>query len=135
MVMRRKITQQGRINIGDEARGSTLTGKVTVSGSVQGILIAPYRAGDENRSDCKVTAWDADNRIVLPLQFRQKAQLEPGMTVDLLFRGEDGGIVLVQAKNTCTICGRQSENMIQMPNGRLVCPKCRQQLCESKDES
>ncbi len=34
MVMRRKITQQGRINIGDEARGSTLTGKVTVSGSV-----------------------------------------------------------------------------------------------------
>lgn len=64
----------------------------------------------------------------LPLQFRQKAQLEPGMIVDLLFQGEDGGIVLVQSKNTCTICGRQSENMIQMPNGRLVCPECKQDI-------
>lgn len=129
MVMRRKITQQGRINIGDEARGSTLTGKVTVSGSVQGILIAPYQVGDENRPDCKVTAWDADNRIVLPLQLRQKARLEPGDTVDLLFRGEDGGILLVAARDTCTLCGMQSENMIRLPNGRLVCPRCRRILC------
>ncbi len=57
------------------------------------------------------------------------------MTVDLLFQGENSGIVLVQAKNTCIICGRQSENMIHMSNGRQVCPECRQELCESKDES
>lgn len=41
MVMKRRITQQGRINIGNEARGSILTGKVTISGSVKGILISP----------------------------------------------------------------------------------------------
>ncbi|MET0017984.1 AbrB/MazE/SpoVT family DNA-binding domain-containing protein [Oscillibacter sp.] len=132
MVMRRKITQQGRINIGDEARGSILTGKVTVSGSTQGILITPYHEGDENRPDCKVTAWDADNRIVLPLQLRQKARLESGDTVDLLFRDEDGGILLVAARDVCTLCGSQSDDMIRMPNGRLVCPRCRRILC--KDE-
>lgn len=132
MVMKRRITQQGRINIGNEARGSILTGKVTISGSVKGILISPYQIGDENRPDCKVTEWDAGHRIVLPLQLRQKAQLESGMTVELLFPG-DGSILLVQALNTCIICGKESENMVRMPNGRLVCPECRLTIC--KDES
>lgn len=125
MSMIRKISPDGRINIGDEARGSTLTGKVTVSGSVHGILIAPYQVGDEARPDCKVTTWDSGKRIVLPLQLRQKAGLTE--TVELLFR-EDGSVLLVNAKSICVLCGEQAENMIEMPNGRLVCPRCRRIL-------
>jgi len=51
--------------------------------------------------------------------------------VDVLFR-EDGGILLVKAKNICTLCGEEAEGMLELPNGWLVCPRCRRILC--KDE-
>ncbi|MEA4993913.1 MAG: AbrB/MazE/SpoVT family DNA-binding domain-containing protein [Oscillibacter sp.] len=128
MSMRRRISPEGRINIGNDARGEPLAGKVSISGSVHGILISPYQLGDEARPDCKVTVWESGQRLVLPLQFRQKAGLIAGDTVDVLFR-EDGGILLVKATNICALCGEQTEDMLEMPNGRLVCPRCRRILC------
>lgn len=131
MSMRRRISSKGRINIGNDARGEPLAGKVSISGSVHCILISPYLPGDEARPDCKVTVWESGQRLVLPLQFRQKAGLSTGDTVDVLFR-EDGSILLVKAKNICILCGEEAEGMLELPNGRLVCPQCRRRLCENK---
>lgn len=132
MVMRRKIAAPGRVNIGDEARDRALFGKVTLSGSQKGILITPYVLGDEARPECKVTVWERSRRLFLPNQLRQKADLVNGDTVDVLFR-DDGSIMLIKSKNTCTLCGEQSDNMVEMPNGRLVCPRCRRILCRNDD--
>lgn len=128
MGLKRTITTDGRINIGDEARGETLTGKVTISGSDRGILIAPYRRGDERHPECKVTTWDSGRRIFLPVQFREKVNLKPGDMVDLVFRG-DGAVLLVPAIDTCTLCGKPSKDMTVMENGRKVCRDCIKKLC------
>lgn len=128
MGLRRRITTDGRINIGDDARGEMLTGKVTVSGSVQGILIAPYRLGDEGRPECKVTTWDSGRRIFLPVQFREKVNLKPGDMVDLVFRA-DGAVLLVPAIDTCALCGKPCKEMATMENGRKVCRDCIKKLC------
>jgi len=128
MGLKRTITTDGRINIGDEARGETLTGKVTISGSDRGILIAPYCPGDEGRPECKVTTWDSGRRIFLPVQFREKVNLKPGDMVDLVFRA-DGAILLVPAIDTCALCGKPSEDMTVMENGRKVCRDCIKKLC------
>ena len=131
MTMRRKIAPPGRVNIGDEARNSALFGQVTLSSSLQGILVTPYAPGDDARPECKVTVWESGQRLFLPQQMRQKAELEIGDTVDVLFRGD--GFLLVKSKNTCTLCGEQSADMLEMPNGRLVCPRCRRILCSNDD--
>ena len=125
--MRRNIEAARRIRIGPEARGELLAEKVTVSGSVKGILLTPYRPGDETRTGCKVLTWDKSDRIVLPLQMCEQAGLRQRDEVDLLFR-EDGAILLVAARNACSLCGQTSPNMIRLPNGRLVCRRCRRIL-------
>lgn len=127
MGLKRKITAEGRMNIGDEARGENLTGKITISGSEQGILIAPYQPGDEDRPDCKVTIWDSGRRIFLPVQFREKANMKPGDMVDLIFR-PDGSVLLLRSIDSCTLCGQQSDDMIMLQNGRRVCEDCVRQL-------
>ena len=129
MGLRRRITTDGRINIGDDARGETLTGKVTISGSVKGILIAPYVLGDEGHPECKVTTWDSGRRIFLPVQFREKVNLKPGDMVDLVFRDNDGAVLLVPANDTCALCGQPSKDMVTMENGRKVCRDCIKKLC------
>jgi len=128
MGLRRRITTDGRINIGDDARGESLTGKVTVSGSVQGILIAPYHPGDEGRPECKVTTWDSGRRIFLPVQFREKVNLKPGDMADLVFR-VDGAVLLVPAIDTCALCGKPSKDMVTRENGRKICRDCIKKLC------
>lgn len=125
--MTRNIEAARRIRIGPEARGELLAEKVTVSGSVKGILLMPYRPGDETRPSCRVLTWDKSDRIVLPKQMCQQAGLEQGSKVELLFR-EDGAILLVAARNACSLCGQVSPNMVRLPNGRLVCHRCRRIL-------
>lgn len=127
--MKRIIAAGGRVYIGDGLRGAALSGKVTISGTVRGILISPYRDGDEKRiEECKVTEADAVQRINLSLPLCRKAHLAVGDEVDLLFR-EDGSVLVVPARDVCSLCGRQSESMYRLPNGRMVCEKCRKQLC------
>ena len=133
MVMRRKIAPPGRVNIGNEVRDPALFGKVTLYGSQKGILITPYVLGDETRPECSVTVWGKSQRLFLPSQMRQKADMTNSDTVDDLFRDEDHSIMLVKSNNTCVFCGEQSEDMIEMPNGRLVCPRCRRILCSNDD--
>lgn len=129
--MKRIISAGSRISIGNEIRGKALATRVTLSGTTQGILIAPYCAGDEFLHDCKVVEWDANQRICLTLPLCRKAHLAVGDEVDLLFR-EDGSVLVIPAKDVCSLCGKQSTSMFRLANGRMVCDKCRRQLCKKK---
>lgn len=132
--MKRIIASGGRVYIGDALRGTALSGKITLSGTVRGILISPYQKGDEKRvEECKVTEADAVQRINLSIALCRKAHLAVGDEVDLLFR-EDGSILVVPARDVCSLCGKQSDNMIRLENGRLVCENCRKKLCHRGKE-
>lgn len=127
MSMRRSIVDEGRIYISPDALGEKLQERVTITADISGILLVPYGPGDEEKPDRKVVSWDHYKRIRNPAQYLQKAGLKVGDAVDLLCRA-DSAIVIVPAKDTCTLCGRPSEHMVEMPNGRLVCEKCRAYL-------
>ena len=73
---------------------------------------------------------DEMGRVTLPAHLRAELDLGVGALVQISLKGDE--IIIRKQHDSCTFCGR--EDALTKLNGKCICMRCRQKLCNLKED-